>query len=119
MSQTRIEGTMTFVETENKMHLLDFVNDEDVMMTPFTALCKVQVMRDGNVYMTEKAKRVRNRPLFREDHSSLSLGHDGHYYFVFSLPAELVDELPDELVRQALAIAQKVNAEIINKEETL
>ncbi len=119
MSQTRIEGTMTFVETENKMHLLDFVNDEDVMMTPFTALCKVQAMRDGNVYITEKKHRVRNKPIFREDHSSLSLGHDGIYYFTFRMTAGLVDELPDELVRQALAIAQKVNAEIINKEETL
>ena len=121
MSQTRIEGTMTFVETENKMHLLDFVNDEDVMMTPFTALCKVQAMRDGNVYITEKKHRVRNKPIFREDHSSLSLGHDGSYYFTFRMTAEQVAQLPERLAHEALAIAQKVVNEILyanaNEEE--
>ena len=55
-SQTQIEGTMTFIETDNKMHLIDFVNDEDAMMTPATFVGKVQVMRDGNVYITEKKK---------------------------------------------------------------
>ena len=112
-SQTRIEGTMTFIETDNKMHHLDFVNDEDVMMEPFTALCKVQAMRDGNVYITEKKRRKRNKPIFREDHSSLSLGTDGKYYFYFAMSAELVDELPDRLAHEALVIAQKVVNEIL------
>ena len=118
LRQVTLNGMLTVGTLENGRNALDFACCEYVELAPFTAQCKVQVMRDGNVYMTEKAKRVRNRPLFRDDNCSLSLGHDGRYYFVFSLPAELVDELPDELVRQALAIAQKVNALIINTEET-
>ena len=118
-NQTKIEGTMTFVETDNNMHLLDFTNDEDAMMTPATFEGKVQVMRDGNVYITEKRKRKRNKPLFREDHSSLSLGHDGKYYFYFAMSAEQVDELPEKLAHEALTIAQKVVNEILyaNAEE--
>ena len=112
-SQTRIEGTMTFIETDNKMHLLDFTNDEDAMMTPATFDGKVQVMRDGNVYISEKKKRKYNKPIFREDHSSLSLGFNGVYYFTFRLPAELVDELPEKLAHEALTIAQKVVNEIL------
>ena len=118
-SQTQIEGTMTFIETDNKTHLLDFTNDEDAMMTPATFVGKVQVMRDGNVYITEKKRRKPNKPIFREDHSSLSLGHDGVYYFTFRLPAEQVDDLPDRLAHEALTIAQKVVNEIlyVNAEE--
>lgn len=82
-------------------------------LRPYTAKCKVQRMRDGNLYITELKKRVPNKPIFREDNSSLSLGHDGKYYFYFSLPAEKVDELPDKLTQQALAIAQKVVNEIL------
>lgn len=118
-SQTQIEGTMTFIETDNNQHLLDFVNYEGLQMTPFTATCKVQAMRDGNVYITEKKRRKRNKPIFREDHSSLSLGHDGKYYFYFAMSAELVDELPERLAHEALVIAQKVVNEILytNAEE--
>ena len=118
-NQTQIEGTMTFIETDNNMHLLDFTNDEDAMMIPATFEGKVQVMRDGNVYITEKRKRKRNKPLFREDHSSLSLGHDGKYYFYFAMSAEQVDELPEKLAHEALTIAQKVVNEILyaNAEE--
>ena len=112
-NQTQIEGTMTFIETGNNMHIMDFVNCEDAMMTPFTATCKVQAMRDGNLYITEKPRRKRNKPIFREDHSSLSLGTDGKYYFYFAMSAELVDELPDRLAHEALVIAQKVVNEIL------
>ena len=58
--------------------------------------------------------RVHNTPLFREDNSSLTLGRDGKYYFIFAMPAVLVDELPEQLVHQALAIAQKVERRILN-----
>lgn len=60
---------------------------------------------------------MRKEPLFREDNSSLSLGRNGRYYFVFTLPEELVDELPLELVRQALSIAQKVEQMAKNGKE--
>ena len=103
-----VNGTMTFGETDNGQKMLDFMCTEYVELEPFVADCKVQAMRDGNVYITEKPKRIHNTPLFREDNSSLTLGRDGRYYFVFTLPKERVKELPDKLVHQALAIAQKV-----------
>ena len=118
-SQTQIEGTMTFIETDQNLRLLDFTNDEDAMMTPVTFKGKVQVMRDGCVYITEKKKSKRNKPIFREDNSSLSLGFDGVYYFTFRLPKAQVEQLPEKLAHEALVIAQKVVNEILyaNAEE--
>ena len=103
-----VDGMMTFGELENGLRTADFSCYEDVQMEPCVANFRVQMMRDGNVYMTELPRRIRNKPIFREDNSSLSLGQNGRYYFVFSLPEELVEKLPDELVRQAKAIAKKV-----------
>ena len=103
-----VNGTMTFCENDNRQKLLDFMCTEYVELEPFIADCKVQGMRDGNVYITEKPKRIHNKPLFREDNSTLTLGRDGRYYFLFTLPKERVRERPDKLVHQALAIAQKV-----------
>ena len=59
--------------------------------------------------------RVHNTPLFREDNSSLTLGRDGRYYFVFTMSKERVKELPEKLVHQALAIAQKVERMMAGK----
>lgn len=114
---TTLDGMMTFGKMDNGLNALDFSSFEAVELEPFTATCKVQAMRDGNVYITEKPKRVRNKPLFREDNSSLTLGRDGNYYFVFKLSEELVKELPDALVQQSLAIAQKVQRGIIGGKE--
>ena len=52
---------------------------------------------------------------FREDNSSLTLGRDRRYYFVFTLEEGQVKQLPDRLVRQALAIAQKVDKMIAGR----
>ncbi len=118
-SATTLDGQMTLYKNENGLNLMDFACTEQVRIEPFTANCKVQVMRDGNVYITEKKRRKRNKPIFREDHSSLSLGLDGVYYFTFRLPAEQVDDLPEKLAHEALVIAQKVVNEIlyVNAEE--
>ena len=94
------------------MNIMDFVCLDYVEMEPFIAECKVQAMRDGYVYITERPRRKRNTPLFREDNSSLTLGRDGKYYFVFTMEKRRKKELPDELVRQAKAIAQKVRKTI-------
>ena len=104
-----LDGMMTFGIIDNNLHILDFVCTEAAEMEPFIADCKVQTMRDGNVYITEKPRRERNTPLFREDNSTLTLGRDNRYYFVFTLPKAQLDLLPDRLVHQALAIAQKVD----------
>ena len=106
--QVTVDGLMVFGQTEEGLRTADFECCEDVEMQAFVAKCKVQVMRDGNVYITELPKRMKNQPIFREDNSSLSKGKDGRYYFYFSLPEQLLDELPKELVRQASVIAQKV-----------
>ena len=62
----------------------------------------------GKAIKVKGAKRIRNKALFRDDNSSLSLGQNGRYYFVFSMSEERVLELPQQLVRQAKAIANKV-----------
>ena len=62
---------------ENGLHTADFMCCEDALLEPFRGKCKVQMMRDGNVYITELPKRVRNKALFRDDNCSLSQGRDG------------------------------------------
>ena len=52
--------------------------------------------------------------LFRDDNSTLSKGKNGRYYFVFSLKEKRLEELPEELVRQASEIAKKVVKELCN-----
>jgi hypothetical protein len=106
--EVTVDGMMVFGQTEDGLRTADFECCEDVHLEAFTGKCKVQIMRDGNVYITELPKRVKNQPMFREDNSSLSKGKDGRYYFYFSLPEELINELPKELVRQASAIAEKL-----------
>ena len=112
---TTMEGQMTLGVTNNGLKILDFMCTEYVEMEPFAANCKVQGMRDGNVYITERPKQKHNTPMFREDNSSLTLGRDGKYYFCFILPEDLVKQLPDRLVHQALAIAQKVDKMIAGR----
>ena len=106
-SEITLDGMMTFGKCENGLRFADFECCEDVEMEPFVGDCRVQMMRDGNVYITERPKRIRNRALLRDDNSSLSLGQNGRFYFVFSLPAAELDKLPAQLVRQASAIAGK------------
>ena len=105
-----LEGLMTSGWLETGLRTLDFMCCEDVEAEPFKGDFHVQGMRDGNVYMQQKPKRVRNKPIFRDDNSSLSLGRNSRYYFVFSMPSQRADELPEELVRQACAIAKKMVA---------
>ena len=106
--EVTVDGMMVFGQTEDGLKTADFECCEDVEMQAFTAKCKVQIMRDGNVYITELPKRVRNQAIFREDNSSLSHGQDGRYYFYFSIDESRVGELPEQLVRQASVIANKV-----------
>ena len=106
--QRSIDGFMTLGRQDDGMRFCDFQCTEDVTMEPFRGLFHVQAMRDGNIYVTEKPKRIRNTPMFRDDNSSLSLGRNDRYYFVFSLPKERLHELPEQLVRQAGRIAMKI-----------
>ena len=108
------KGLMVFGQSEKGLHTADFECCDDIQVEPYTGNFKLQIMRDGNVCATARPKRVKNTPIFREDNSSLSLGKDGRYYFVFSLPEDRVNELPEQLLRQARAIARKAMSLMIN-----
>ena len=112
-----VEGLMTFGMLETGMRTLDFECCEDVEAEPFKGDFHVQGMRDGNVYMQQKPKRVRNKAIFRDDNASLSQGQDKRWYFYFSLDEDQLEQLPEKLVRQASAIAQKVLRELILKQQ--
>ena len=103
-----LDGLMTLGKLENGLHTADFTCCEDVELDAFSGTFKVEVKRDGNVYMTEQPKRIKNKAIFREDNSSFSHGRDGRWYFYFSMDEELIDELPQELLSQAYAIAKKI-----------
>jgi len=114
-SQMTLDGMMTFGKVDKNLHVVDFVSTEFVEMEPWTAQCKVQAMRDGNVYITELPKRVRNKPIYREDNATFSQGQDRRWYFYFSMDEEELPRLPEELVRQARAIARKVKGGLVEK----
>ena len=111
--QVMVEGMMAFGKLENGQRTLDFECCEDVAAEAFHGDFRVQGMRDGNVYMTEKPKRKHNKAIFREDNASLSQGKDQRWYFYFSLDEDQLEQLPEKLVHQASAIAQKVIRELI------
>ena len=111
--QVMLDGLMTLGLLENGLRTADFTCCEDVELDAFSGTFKVQGMRDGNVYMTQKPKRVRNKALFRDDNASLSQGQDKRWYFYFSLDENQLEQLPEKLVHQASAIAQKVIRELI------
>ena len=113
-----LDGYMA-VSEENNLHILDFVCCEDVQMDAFAGKCKVELMRDGNVYISELPKRHKNKPIFRDDNCSLSHGHNGKFYFVFTLDDDRLGDLPQQLIQQAGNIARKVLKEIIFKKEVL
>ena len=112
-----VDGMTTYGKMDNVLHVADFLCTEVVEMEPWTAVCKVQCMRDGNLYVTELPKRVRNKPIYREDNATFSQGQDKRWYFYFSLDEEELPRLPEELVRQAKAIARKVVNGLVEKGE--
>ena len=116
-NQVMLDGLLTLGMLENGLHSAGFACCENVEMDAFSGFFKVQGMRDGNVYMTEQPKRVRNKALFRDDNASLSQGQDKRWYFYFSLDENQLEQLPEKLVRQASAIAQKVLRELILKQQ--
>lgn len=114
---TMLDGIMTFGKNDNGRNMLDFMCTESVEIIPFIANCTVQAMHNGDVYINERPKRIHNSPLFREDNCSLTLGRDGKYHFIFTMDKKQVKRLPEALVHQSLAIAQKVEHFILKKKE--
>ena len=112
-TQVSLDGLMSIGMLENGQITADFMCCEDVSMEAFSGNFKVEGKRDGNVYMIEKPKRRRNKAIFRDDNASLSQGQDKRWYFYFSLDEDQLELLPEKLVHQASAIAQKVIRELI------
>lgn len=108
-----LDGLMTLGQLDDGRHTADFACCEDVELEQIKGTFSVDIQRDGNVYMTEEKKRIRNTPLFREDNSSFSHGRNKRYYYVFSMEDDRIDELAKELVRQANVIAQKIMMELL------
>ena len=79
-----VEGMMAFGKLETGQRTLDFECCEDVAAEAF-----------------------------RGHFSSLSHGKDKKYYFFFSLDEDQLELLPEKLVNQASAIAQKVIRELM------
>ena len=117
--QVMVDGMMAFGKLENGQRTLDFECCEDVVAEAFVGDFRVQGMRDGNVYMTERPKRHKNKPIFRDDNCSLSHGRNGKYYFVFTMDDEDLGRVPQQLVQQAGNIARKVLKEIIFDKEVM
>lgn len=116
-----VDGMLTIVKDEQGLNLMDFDGYDDFDAREISGLYKVKGSFNSKIIMEEKPKRNRgNKPLFKDDNSSLSLGKDGIYYFRFQLPEHMIDELPARLVRQSSAIAQKVIRELlINNDKTV
>ncbi len=108
-SLVNLSGTMAIVKKDDGLRIIDFVPNEDapIHIVPIKGTFSGKVMRDGRGYFDEKKKRIRHKPLFREDHSSLSLGVNGMYYVSFMLPQEQAEQLPELLSHEILVLAQK------------
>lgn len=117
--EVTLDGLMTVSMLETGLRTLQFECCEDVDEEPFKGDFHVQSMRDGNVYMQQRPKRVRNKAIFRDDNASLSQGQDKRWYFCFSLDEDQLEQLPEKLVQQASVIAQKVLKELILKQQTV
>lgn len=114
--QLALDGIMTYSKTDDGRLIADFVHfEQGVEIAPVKGTFHGQLMRDGNFYLTQHKKRTSNKPLFRQDDSSLSLGIDHIYYFVFRLPEDQLAELPDKLVRQANEAAAKISGMFYKK----
>lgn len=109
------EAIVSLEELKNGLRLADIVSCDDVYVEAFLGKCKVQILRDGHIIIHELPKRVKNKAIFRDDNSSFTLGRDGKYYFVFTMPEQLVNEIPYQLQRQAAVIAGKVKNVLTTK----
>ena len=93
-----LDGLLTLGILENGLRIADFQCCEDVLLDAFSGTFKVEGKHDGNVYMTEKPKRIRNKAIFRDDNASLSQGQDKRWYFYFSLDEDQLEQLPEKLI---------------------
>jgi len=115
--EVTLDGMMTIGKYEDGLRKADFQCCEDVEVEAFVGRFKVQGMRDGNVYMEELPKRIKNEPLFRLDNSSFSLGRDGWYYYCFRLPESELKALPALLMKDVREAVAKIVRMYLNSKK--
>ena len=106
--EVTLDGMMTIGKSANNLYQADFECCEDVEIEAFIGRFKVQGMHNGDMYMQELPKRVKNKPLFRLDNSSFSLGRNGQYYFNFRLAESELEALPALLMKEAREAVKKI-----------
>ena len=105
-----LEGMMTFCTTENGRHALDFMNCEDADMEAFEIRCKVQGMRDGNVYITELPKALHSRStlLRKAAHGRLSATKDEAYQLTLKVFKREGLDVKETMLREAIELINNV-----------
>ena len=104
-----LDGMMTYGKLFNGLIVVDFKNyDPEVEVEPVAGKFKGRLMRDGNLYLEQLPRRIRNKPKYRQDHSSVSIGRNGKGYFVMVVDEAELDAFPQILVREANEAAAKM-----------
>ena len=109
-----VDGLMTIGKLDNNLNQASFMPCEHVEVDPYIGRFKVQLLRNGYLYLEQLAKRIRNHPLFRLTHSSLSFGRNAKYYYVLSAPESEAEHIPDWLEQEAHEAAKRLR-EMMNK----
>lgn len=104
-----LDGMMAFGKLFNGLIVVDFKNyDPEVEVEPVAGRFKGRLMHDGNLYLEQLPRRIRNKPKYRQDHSSVSIGRNGKGYFVMVVDEAELDAFPHILVREANEAAAKM-----------
>lgn len=104
-----LDGMMTYSKLLDGLIVADFKNyDPEVEVEPVAGKFKGRLMRDGNLYLEQLPRRIRNKPKYRQDHSSVSIGRNGKGYFVMVVDEAELDAFPQILVREANEAAAKM-----------
>ena len=110
VKETTFEGLLITKTGSDNLKHIDFECVEDVEVKGFVGRFKVQGMHDGNLYLEQLPRRIRNKPKYRQDHSSVSIGRNGMGYFVMVVDEAELDAFPQILVREANEAAAKMYA---------
>ena len=104
-----LDGMMTYGKLGNGLTVADFQNyDPEGEVEPVAGRFKGRLMHDGNLYLEQLPRRIRNKPKYRQDHSSVSIGRNGKGYFVMVVDEAELDAFPQILVREANEAAAKM-----------
>ena len=104
-----LDGMVTYSKLLDGLIVVDFKNyDPEVEVEPVAGRFKGRLMHDGNLYLEQLPRRIRNKPKYRQDHSSVSIGRNGKGYFVMVVDEAELDAFPQILVREANEAAAKM-----------